>query len=145
MAPCYHEEADTRLLIHMQDALLNGCNSCLDHTADTNVVVILLCKFHHMVTLCQDVNILVAFGTGKNFSYHHINVIYDNLGRDKSLALPVFHAFTGCDTTSAFLRRGKKSAWEAWNSYVDVTPAVTYMALHPYTEVPALDKGVCQV
>ena len=31
------------------------------------------------------------------------------------------HAFrcsnTGCDTTSAFCGKGKKSAWEAWNSY----------------------------
>lgn len=28
MAQCDHEEVDTRLLIHLQDALLNGCTTC---------------------------------------------------------------------------------------------------------------------
>ena len=119
----------------MQDALLNGCTNYLLRTVDTDVVVIFLGKFHHMVTLCQDVSILIAFGTGNNFTYHNLNAIYEHLGREKSLAPPVFHRFTECDTTSAFLGRGKKSAWEAWKCYEDVTDAFTYMALHPYTEV----------
>ncbi len=135
MASCDHEEADTRLLVHLQDALLNDCTNCLVRTVDTDVVV-LIGKFHHLITLCQEVSIWVAFGTGKNFTYHHINAIYENLGREKSLALPVFHSFTGCDTTSTFFGRGKKSAWEAWNcNYDDVTRAFSYMALHPFTEV----------
>jgi hypothetical protein len=33
----------------------------------------------------------------------------------------------GCDTTSAFFRRGKKSAWEAWNCYPDVWHTFTYL------------------
>lgn len=32
-----------------------------------------------------------------------------------------FHSFTGCDTVSAFGGRGKKSAWETWKVYKDVT------------------------
>ena len=47
--------------------------------------------------------------------------LYEHLGREKSLALPVFHSFTGCDTTFAFYGRGKKSAWEAWNCFDDIT------------------------
>ena len=135
MAQCDHEEADTRLLIHLQDTLLNGCTSCLVHTVDTDIVVILIGKFHHLITLCRDVNIWVAFGTGRHFTYHHINAICEVLGREKSLALPVFHSFTGCDATSAFFRGGKKLAWEAWLCYQNVTDAFTHMALNPYTEV----------
>ena len=90
MAPCDHEEADTRLLIHLQDALQNGCTNCLVRTVDTDVVVILIGKFHHLITLCQDVSIWVAFRTCKNFAYHHINDIYEDLGREKSLAFPFF-------------------------------------------------------
>ena len=26
-----------------------------------------------------------------------------------------FHTLTGCDTTSAFAGRGKKTAWDIWN------------------------------
>ena len=133
MAQCDHEEADTRLLILLQDALLNGCTSCLVRTVDTDIMVILIGKFHHLITLCRDVNIWVAFGTGRHFTYHHINAISEVLGREKSLALPVFHSFTGCDTTSAFFGRGKKSAWEACLCYQNVTDAFTHMALNPYT------------
>ena len=79
---CDHEEVDTRLLIHLQDALQNGCTNCLVHTVDTDVVVILIGKFHHLITLCQVARILVAFGTGKNFTYHHINDICKDLGRE---------------------------------------------------------------
>ena len=111
MEPCDHEGADIRLLIHLQDSLENGCMNSLVHAVDTDVVVILIEKFHHR-SPCQNVNICVALGTGKHFTYYHINAIYEELGREKSLALPVFHSFTGCDTTSAFLRKCKKLAWE---------------------------------
>jgi len=75
--------------------------------------VILIGKFHHLLTLCPDVNVWVAFGTGKSFTYYYVNAIYEDLGKEKSLAVPVFHSFTRCDTTSAFFGRGKKLAWEA--------------------------------
>ena len=135
MGLCNHEEADTRLIVHLQDAILNGCRNCLVRTVDTDVVVIIIGKFHHLQSLCPNVNIWIAFGAGKNFSYYCINTLYEHLGREKSLALPVFHSFTGCDTTSAFYGRGKKSAWEAWNCFDDITQAFTYMALHPYAEL----------
>ena len=54
---------------------------------------------------------------------------------EKSLALPVFHCFTGCDTTSAFFGRGKKAFWEVCRCYDDVTHAFTYMPLHPFADV----------
>ena len=41
----------------------------------------------------------------------------------KSAVLPIFHAFTGCDTVSAFGGRGKKTAWDTWNVYPEVTEA----------------------
>ena len=141
METCDHEEADTRLLIHLQDGLLNGFSSFVVRTVDTDVVVILLGKFHHLISLCQNVNIWVAFGTGKNFTHVHINAVYRQLGMEKSLALPVFHSFTGCDTTSAFFGRGKKSSWEIWNCYPDVTRAFTNIAVHPYTEIQIDDEN----
>ena len=41
----------------------------------------------------------------------------------KSAVLPIFHAFTGCDTVSAFGGRGGKTAWDTWNVYPEVTEA----------------------
>ena len=34
--------------------------------------------------------------------------------------LLMFHAFTRCDTVSAFCSRGKKTAWNAWKVYIEV-------------------------
>ena len=119
MGLCDHEEADTRLIVHLQDVILNGCRNCLVRTVDTDVVVIIIGKFHHLQSLCPNVSIWIAFGAGKDFSYYCINTLYEHL----------FHSFTGCNTTSAFYGRGKKSAWESWNCFDDITQAFAYMAL----------------
>ena len=67
------EEADRRMLLYLQDALQQGASVCLVRTVDTDVVITLLGKFHHLRSMCPTANIWVAFGTGRNFSYIHIN------------------------------------------------------------------------
>ena len=37
--------------------------------------------------------------------------------------LPMFHAFTGCNTDSAFCGRGEKTAWNTWKVYPEVIKA----------------------
>lgn len=135
MESCNHEEADTRLMVHLLDAILNGYHKVLIRTVDTDVVVIVIGRFSYFKSICQDINIWIAFGVGKHFSYIHINAVYEDLGGERSLALPVFHSFTGCDTTSTFYGRGKKSMWEAWKCFNDVTQAFVYIALHPFATV----------
>ena len=61
---------------------------------DTDVVVIIIGKFHHLLTNNPSVRIWVACGTVKAFSYLDINAICHALGQSKSLALPFFHCFT---------------------------------------------------
>jgi hypothetical protein len=135
MPPCDHEEADSRMLLHLQDALQQGARDCLIRTVDTDVLIILIGKFHHFRSMCPTANIWVAFGTGRAFSYIHINPIAQSLGEDVSSALPVFHSFTGCDTVSYFFGRGKRTAWGAWLSYPEVTQAFNFIARNPFTMV----------
>ena len=45
------------------------------------------------------------------------------LGEEVCRGLPLWFAFTGCDTVSTFSGRGKKTAWNAWKSFRDVTQA----------------------
>ena len=87
MMPCDHEEADTRLVVHLQEALRNGHTNFLVRTVDTDVVAILIGKFHHLVAFCQSLNIWVAFGIGKHLTYYHINTICQELGIEISIAL----------------------------------------------------------
>ena len=60
-----HEEADTRLLVHMIDSLSAGCGTYLVRTVDTDVVI-LVGKFHYLLRLNVSAKIWVTFGTGKN-------------------------------------------------------------------------------
>jgi len=77
-------------------------------------------------------DIWVAFGTGKNFRMDSINAICTYLGEERAQALPMFHALTGCDTTSAFRGKGKKSAWQAWQAYEEVTGTFGFLATRPF-------------
>ena len=47
----------------------------------------------------------------------------------------MFHAFSGCDTTSFFFRKGKKSVWDAWKSYPDVTETFVFVYRNPFQYV----------
>ena len=60
-----------------------------------------------------------------------IHEIVNSLGPHKALALPMFHALTGCDTTSAFGYHGKKSAWDAWRVCPSMTPVLLTLSRQP--------------
>ena len=113
MRSCNHEEADTRILVRVKDALYNGGRSVFVRTVDTDVLVILIAQFHTLSSTRPGLSFWVAFGMGKNFQRLSVNTICEYLGEQKCRAPPFFHAFIGSDTTSAFLGKGKKSAWEA--------------------------------
>ncbi len=130
LAPCTHEEADTRILLHLEDAVRQGHNKVSIRTVDTDVVVL-------AVTSAQRLDISelwVAFGAGKSFRFLAAHEIARALGPDRCVALPMFHAFTGCDTVSSFGGRGKKTAWDTWNAYGDVTPAFCALVAGPSSQ-----------
>ena len=81
------------------------------------------------------VNLWVAFGMGRNFSLISINSIGDFLGEARSVSLPVFYALTGCETTSTFYGKAKKSAWQAWVQYPNVTPTFKFLANNPFHQL----------
>ena len=58
-------------------------------------------------------------------------------GKWKSQALPVFHAQTGCDTTSSFKGKGKKSAWQVWQAYEEATETLEHLASQPFQQLDA--------
>ena len=88
-----------------------------------------------LLSKCSDIDIWVAFGSGKNFQNFSINKICGSLGQARCTALPMYHAFSGCDTTSQFLGKGKKSSWEAWNAFPEVTDAFLFLAEHPFEQI----------
>ena len=119
LAPCSHEEADTRLFLHAVNATRKGCSKLCIRTVDTDVVLLAISTFNEID--CDE--LWLAFGTGTKFRYIPIHEVVSNMEPRICSTLPMFHAFTGCDTVSSFSGRGKKTAWNTWTVYPDVTTA----------------------
>ena len=110
LAPCTPDEADTSMLLHVEDGVKQGYTKVSLRIIDTDVVVL-------VVTAAQRLNIddlWVAIAIGESFRFLAAHEIAKTLGPNKCQALPFFHAFTGCGTVSCFGGRCKKTAWETW-------------------------------
>ena len=127
MAPCSHEEADSRILLHVADATNQGHKQIMIHTSDTDVLVLAVSYVNELFLE----SLWLAFGRGKNFRYISVHEIAAHLGPRKSVTLRMFHAFTGCDTVSSFGGREKKTAWKAWNAFPAVTDVFYALASPP--------------
>ena len=128
LAPCTHEEADTRIFLHVKDAVQQGFNKVSIRTVDTDVVVLAITSANRL----KISELWVAFGAGKTFRFIAAHEIAKALGPDRCMAFPMFHAFTGCDTVSCFSGRGNTTAWTTWITYGDVTPAFCALGSMPH-------------
>lgn len=127
LAPCTHEEADTRMFLHVSDAVNHGYCKVMIRTVDSDVLVLAIAAVQQL-----DIDELwVAFATGKSFRYLPAHEMASVLGPEKCIALPFLHAFSGCDTVSSFAGRGKKTVWEIWKTFIEVTPAFCSLASTP--------------
>ncbi|XP_041473687.1 uncharacterized protein LOC121422601 [Lytechinus variegatus] len=94
LQPCSHEEADTRILVHVKDAMNCGFKRAMIRTVDTDVVVLALAHFQDLPDIEQ---LWMAFGTGKDFRYIPIHEIARAISPEMAKGLLFFHAFTGCN------------------------------------------------
>ena len=108
LVPCLQEEAETRLLVHVADVVQMGCKKVTIRTVNTDVVV----QAIGSIIKIDPVELWVAFGVGLSFRYKAIHEIVATMAPAMCMTVPVFHAFTGCDTASAFAARGKATVWE---------------------------------
>lgn len=103
-----HEEADTRMLLHAQHASQDA-QRIIIQSPDTDVL--LLC-----VTHCDEIGtgeLWFRTGVKDRLRYIPAHKIVLSLGPLICKALPAFHSLTGCDSTSALSKIGKKKAWKS--------------------------------
>jgi len=117
LSPCQHEEADTRMMLHLYHAAAQGHSKAYLRTVDSDVVVLAINLFHKLGLS----ELWIGFGSGKTYKDIPIHHISQLLGSQHCKALPFFHAFTGCDVASAMFGIGKKTAWNAWITFPEVT------------------------
>ena len=101
-----HEEADTLVCFHARCMDNSGeTGNIVVRANDTDIAIIFLYHSHTFTaTLWMDT------GTNAKNTRRYINLtaIGEVLGPLLSESLPAFHAFTVCDYTSAFVKKGKK-------------------------------------
>ena len=91
---------------HILLVIQQGAKKIIIQTVDMFVLVILIGQFFYLQQLHSLIDIWIAFG--KNYCFYSIYHNVLDLGGRTSNALPMFHVFTGYDTTSSFYRKGKK-------------------------------------
>ena len=119
-------------MVHTLHAAESGHANLLIRTIDTDVLVLAVARQQDITTD----ETWVAFGTGKHFRYIAVHKIAERLGIDRSKALPMFHALTGCDTVSYFARRGKIQAWDLWHAFNEITATFSLLASGTTTSIP---------
>ena len=97
-----HIEADTRILFHIQNLAKKRKQR---HCNDSNVLATLL---YHAVNFSSK-KLWMELGRSYNNSRRYIDVtlLAETIGKEFCKALPSYHALSGCDYSSSFLRKGK--------------------------------------
>ena len=132
LGPCSQPEADSRIFLHIKDAVASGHRSVSVRTVDSDVVVLAVGLFNDLTPL---ETLFVEYGTSKHFQVLPAHEIAACLG-PKAEALPLFHALSGCDTNSTPSQCGKATAWNAW----DLVPGLTETMLEIQADPTKLTK-----
>ena len=105
---CSHEKADTRLLLHAAHAAQNGSMNIVICSPDTDVAVLAV----SLLPQRRAGNVFLRTGRLNRLKHIGMQVVRNHLGPAVSGCLIGLHALTGCNSTSAFKRRGKRNAVE---------------------------------
>ena len=132
------EEPDTRLLLHALHAARTGSKAVIVASEDTDIM--LLCIAFQKDIPCP---IYQKCGTENNTRFVEISKLAWSLGDSVCDSLIGLHAFTGCDTVSAFASRRKLSALKPMKS--DITYLETFSQVGQSWDVqPQLSEKVQQ-
>ena len=99
---CTHEEADDRMMFHVQDILSHrtGSTSLTLSSGDTDVFV---CLLYHITVNWRSLGLQELWLIRKSGVKRSILPLHDickAMGDELTQCLPALHALTGCDTTS---------------------------------------------
>ena len=142
IAPCSHEEADTRMFVHARQAVEEGCQNVIVKANDTDVLVIAISVLPTLQGIGLQ-HLWLAFGQGRSLRWIPVHELLPSIGQQKSSGLLFFHAFTGCDVVSAFRGRGKKTAWQTWGVCDEVSAVFNKLSQYPLS-VQDIDMKVLE-
>lgn len=142
LAPCTHEEADTRIFLHAWHAVREGYKSLMIDANDTDIVVIAISLMPCLTAIGLE-KMWVVFGKGEHTRWIPIHDVVSAIGPEKTKGMLFFHAFTGCDVVSGFNGKGKKTAWQTWNVFNEASATFAKLSQCP-SEIEESDLQVLE-
>ena len=128
---CTHEEADTRLFVHLKHAIQkDSISSASIHANDSDIIILAIAFFNELFDIGL-YELWVSFGRGRATVWFPIHDYATKLGTSKSKSLLFFHALSGCDTVSAFRNKGKKSFFQTWEVLPEITDTFLKLSSYP--------------
>jgi len=143
MANSDHEEADMRMVFHVIEALESSAKKILICMVDTDVIVILIGQFYNnIIGHYPDVDLWVAFSTGKHFCYYSINRVCGHFRERMITVSSPFHAFTGCDTTLSFFFGKIRQQHGLHGTFIQTSMKLLHLCLKMFMFKPTTHRHV---
>ena len=137
------EEADTRIILHLLHIAKETQEDVpiVVRSPDTDVFVLLV-HFSHRIKQ----KVLFDTGVGNKRRLIEVQKVSASLGEDMCAALPALHAFSGSDSTSAFVGKGKQIPLKTLKEHSDFFEVFNALGRSP--EIPSyifdsLEHFVC--
>ena len=89
LAPCNHEEADTKIFVHVKDVCSNGHSSVGIRTGDSDVMVLAITNYPKIPNLQE---LWVQWGTANKKRNYPIHQLHQEVAHNIAAGLPLFHA-----------------------------------------------------
>ena len=96
------------------------------------MLILSISVFHKLKDHLEE--LWIDLGIGKNRRFFPVHEIYEQLGEEKALALPFFHAFTGCNQGPYMYFVSKNTAWKMLNFLDETTPVFMKLSDQPTVE-----------
>ena len=116
-----HEEADTRLLFHANNASIESDEPILIRSPDTDVLVLAVFIYGEDP---RSFPLIFRILHQRACQYISVPSIPRQLDAHVCKGLPGMHAFGGCDSTSQFAGHGKKTTMKLIQENTDVLEAM---------------------
>ena len=116
-----HEEADTRIFLHLKDALAKGFQYIGIQSLDTDVFVIMLGHIHQLEATYNFTDIVLESHRKKESGRVGMKGLAERLGHAFCQSVPFLHCISGTDTTSAFRGIGEKEGLGAMRAFSETT------------------------
>ena len=115
LSPSNHEEADTRIFLHVAHATTCRTRKLMIKTVDTDVVVLAIHLFQQLGLS----ELWIVFGVGRNAKFIPCHQIAGDMSSAICNGLTFFHAVSGCDMLGILWQRQWQAAWKALPDITD--------------------------